>query len=53
MFIMKKQIKVYSILPEGFDKKRRIPSGKGVYSKSEDFFFYAKNWSDSDTSKIK
>ena len=51
--IMHKQMKVFSILPEGFDKKRRIPSGKGVFSKSEDFFFYAKNWNDSDTTKIR
>ena len=47
--IMRKQLKIFSILPEGFDKKRKISRGKAIHSKSNDFFFFSKDWSDSDT----
>lgn len=46
---MYKELQIFSIIPENFDKKKLIPSGQHIQSKSTDFLFYAKNWSDSDT----
>ena len=48
---MLKYIKMYSIIPKNFIEKRQTHKGKAVFDKSKDFLFYAKDWSDSDTSR--
>lgn len=51
--MMGKRMKVYSIIPEDYNKKKGFSSNKSISSTSSDFLFYAKNWSDSDTTRIR
>ena len=48
---MKRQLKILSIIPENFDIKHKFPISKKIFSKSEDFLFFARGWGDSDTCK--
>ena len=46
---MRKSLKIFSVIPINFHKKREYSSLTKIHSKSREFLFYAKNWNDSDT----
>lgn len=50
--LMGKPLKLYSIIPENYNEKKNKSKNEVITSTSSDFLFFAKNWSDSDTTRI-
>lgn len=50
--IMRKELRILSIIPENYDKKKNYSHDKPIHSKSIDFLFYARNFQDSDTTRV-